>query len=306
MIVFRGLNDPHLKSRPRSIAIGIFDGVHRGHQSILKSMQSFAKRFKASSMVVTFDPHPSKVLFPGKNPPPILMSLDHRLRLLERMGIRESLIIPFNRKFSKLSREAFLNKILLKKLGMKSLSVGHDFRFGYKALGDSAYLEQSAAKKIFYFSQVAALKMGTDVISSTRIRSLIEKGELVKASKMLGRPVSVYGTVIRGRGRGRSLGFPTANLNPHHEALPPPGVYAAYGYLGATKLKAVIHIGERPTFKDREKSLEAHFLHFHKNIYGRDVELIFVKRLRSITPFKNPAALIEAIHKDIRQAREIL
>ena len=189
---------------------------------------------------------------------------------------------------------------------MRSLSVGHDFRFGYRAGGDAAFLAKEAKSRLFHFSQTRPLKIKSQVISSTRIRELIEKGQLALAAKMLGRPVSVYGTVIHGRGRGKAVGFPTANLNPHHEALPPPGVYAAHGFLDKKKLKAVIHIGERPTFKDKEKSLEAHFLGFHRDIYGRDIELIFVKRLRSIKKFEHPVALASAIRRDILLTEQVL
>ena len=306
MIVYQSLNDKRLRAKPRSIAIGIFDGVHPGHRKILSEMLKFSRRLKASPMAITFDPHPSRVLAPKKSSPTILMSLPHRLRLLKAIGVAEVLTIPFNRKFSKISHENFLRKILLQKLGMKALSVGHDFCFGRRALGDAAYLESESKQSPFHFLQINPVKTGNGVISSTRIRELIEGGDLAKASQMLGRPVSVYGTVIRGRGRGKSVGFPTANLNPHHEALPPAGVYAAYGTLDGEKLKAVIHIGRRPTFKDKENTLEAHFLRFHRNIYGRDVELIFVKRLRSINRFTNSSRLASAIRNDIFKAKKFL
>ena len=306
MTVYKSLGDPRLKAKPRSIAIGIFDGIHRGHQKILQAMIKQSKRFKTSSLAVTFDPHPSKVLAPKKTSPTILMSLPHRLRFLEAMGVHEVLVLRFNKKFARVSHENFLRQILLKRLGMKSLSVGHDFCFGYRALGDAFYLREQSARLGFHFSQAGPLRVNGEVISSTCIRERIEAGDLSGAAEMLGRPVSVYGTVIHGRGRGKSVGFPTANLNPHHEALPPAGVYAAYGYLDGQKLKAVIHIGQRPTFHDREKSLEAHFLRFHKKIYGRDVELIFVKRLRPIAMFDSPKHLASAILADISKAKKLL
>ena len=153
---------------------------------------------------------------------------------------------------------------------------------------------------------VPALKSAGTVISSTRIRVLIEKGDLKKASEMLGRPVSVVGTVEHGHGRGKSIGFPTANLNPHHEALPPAGVYAANGYLEKKKLRGVISIGPKPTFGDSNKGLEVHFLKFNQNIYGRKIELLFVKRLRDIQRFATPELLGKAIARDIKSAQKIL
>jgi riboflavin kinase/FMN adenylyltransferase len=252
-------------------------------------------------MVITFDPHPVKMLKPEVDCP-VIMSLSHRLRCFEAMAIEEALVIHFNKAFSRMTREVFLKNLLIKKLGMKSLCVGHDFCFGQGGHGDVAYLKREAKNLGFSLRVVNALRDGREIISSTRIRQLIVGGAIPKASKMLGRPLSVYGTVIRGRGRGRTLGFPTANLNPHHETLPPSGVYAAWGYLGRRKLKGIIHIGKRPTFKDKQASLEVHFLNFNESIYGRDIELIFVKRLRSTQFFKSPEALKSAIQRDRAQA----
>ncbi len=305
MIVYSDFKDKKLKSKPRCVAIGIFDGVHRGHQKILKNVLRDARRTRATPSVITFEPHPNKVLNPGKGHP-ILMSLAHRLRYFERMGLAEALVIRFNKDFSKVTRESFLNQWLLKRLDMKFLSVGHDFRFGYRGLGDTSFLLENSKRLKLGLSLVKPLKYKGEIISSTRIRHLIETGDLKKAQKMLGRPVSVYGTVVRGRGRGKGLGFPTANLNPHHETLPPSGVYAAWGYLDGKKLKGVIHIGERPTFNDKERSLEVHFLNFHKDIYGKELELIFVAKLRGTQRFKGPKNLARAIKMDIARAFKIL
>lgn len=305
MKIYHGLWDKNLKRRPRSIAIGIFDGVHRGHRRILSRGVYDAKRFHAPSMVVTFDPHPVKILKPAAAHP-ILMSLPHRLRFFERLGVEETLVIRFNRRFSQTTRERFLKELLIGKLGMRSLCVGHDFRFGCRGEGDAAYLSEKSRELGFHLSFVRPVKYRREIISSTRIRRLIESGRLGTAREMLGRPVSVYGTVVHGRGRGKSVGFPTANLNPHHETLPPAGVYAAWGFLNGRRLKGVIHIGEKPTFNDKEKSLEVHFLNFHKNIYGKEIELIFVARLRGIRRFKSREDLSGAIQKDAGQALRIL
>ncbi len=305
MKIYHGFKDPALKPRPRAVAIGIFDGVHRGHQKILKAMLRQASQKKLTPLVLTFDPHPIKILKPSAAHP-IIMSLAHRLRFLESMGIQETLVIYFDKKFAAISHPDFLTKLLIKKLGMKSLSVGHDFRFGRGGQGDILFLKKESKALDTHLQVVSPLTFKNEIISSTRIRQLVERGDLSKATQMLGRPVSVYGTVVRGRGRGKSLGFPTANLNPHHETLPPGGVYAAWGYLGKRKLKGVIHIGQRPTFKDRQATLEVHFLNFHEKIYGSDIELIFVKRLRETRAFESPQALITAIRKDAKQALQAL
>ncbi len=304
MKIYHGFNDKHLKLIPRGVAVGIFDGVHRGHRKILRRMLREAEEQKILSMVVTFNPHPDKILHPKKNNP-ILMSLEHRLEFFKKMGLAEVLVISFNKAFSKISREDFLRKLLRKRLGMRVLSVGHDFRFGRQGLGDAAYLAQQAKVLGFHLSVASPLKTRGEIISSTRIRRLIENGRLNEASKMLGRPVSVYGTVVRGHGRGRGLGFPTANLNPHHETLPPHGVYAVWGFLNGRKLKGILHIGQKPTFHDPALSVEVHFLGFRQNIYDREIELFFVSKLRNTKHFKNPDALAKAIQKDAAQARRV-
>ena len=256
-------------------------------------------------MVVTFDPHPQKVLSPKHLNPKILMSFEHRLHFFSAMGVRETLVVPFNKKIARISHEDFLNGLLLKRLGMKSLSVGENFRFGRQAKGGREYLAEQSKKTGFGLFLSPALSFHGRPISSTRIRQLIEEGDLKQASKMLGRPISVSGTVVRGRGRGHSIGFPTANLNPHHETLPPPGVYAAVGTLGKRLLKGMVHIGERPTFKDKEKTLEVHFLDFHRDIYGREIELIFLGKLRPIRSFPDGRVLARQIQKDIDQAKRL-
>ena len=300
MKLYHGINDRKIKPAPRAVAIGVFDGVHRGHRKILNRMLAEARRFRLRPTVITFDPHPNRVLRP-RSKEPILMSLPHRLRIFKALGAAETIVIHFNKKIAVISRREFLEEVLLKQLNMRSLTVGHDFRFGCKGAGNTAFLKAESRRLKFKLSLIQALKHGREIISSTRIRQLVERGELKKARQMLGRPVSVYGTVVRGRGRGRSTGFPTANLNMHHETLPPNGVYAAYGFLGGRRLKGVIHIGVRPTFKDQQKSLEAHFLNFHKNIYGKELELIFIARLRDTRKFKSSALLQAAIRNDIRE-----
>ena len=305
MKIYDGFKDKRIRRKPRCVAIGIFDGVHRGHQKILLQALKDARRIHAEPMVVTFEPHPSKVLRPDMSQP-ILMSLAHRLRFFEKMGIKETLVIRFDRAFSKISHRFFLNELLCKQLGMRSLSVGEDFRFGFHGLGDTRFLSEESKHLGFGLALVRSLKDHGEIISSTHIRRLIEKGDLKKAGRMLGRPVSVYGTVVWGRGRGRSIGFPTANLDPHHETLPPSGVYAAWGFLDQTRLKGVIHIGKRPTFNDRQKSLEVHFFDFHRDIYGSEIELFFISRLRAIKKFKNREGLILAIQTDAQKALKIL
>jgi len=302
MKIYSGFSDPNLKPAARVIAVGVFDGVHKGHQKILDRTIRIARLKKARPTVVTFDPHPDCVLRGAGTR--FLMSLAHRLRLLKRHGVQETIVIRFDRTFSRMRADVFLSK--LKTLGMKAIVVGSDFRFGAHGEGDSIFLKDRAEKIRFEAHLVEAAKSGRSVISSTRIRKLIAGGFLKKAGVMLGRPVCIYGDVVRGHGRGTRLGFPTANVNPHHEALPPPGVYAARGYLGRHPLSGVIHLGKKPTFKDNEPTVEVHFFHFHKNIYGKELELAFLKKIRGTKRFESPSALTLAIRRDIGKARQIL
>lgn len=300
MIIYNSLTDKKIKPVSRSIAIGVFDGVHLGHQKILKKMLLDAKKWRCRSMVITFDPHPSTVLNPG-HVHALTMSLEHRLKLLGQMKVDEVLVIKFNQQIAKITHEKFF-QILLNRFGLKSISIGHDFRFGKKGLGDINFFENQRRKKALRLYVTKAITKNKKIISSTYIRNLISGGNIKEASQMLGRPFSIQGTVIQGKGRGKKMGFPTANIDPHHEALPPNGVYAVWGIVGARRLKGVLHIGERPTFGEIEKSIEVHFLKFNQEIYGQDVELVFVRKIRQIKPFKSPGELTQAIQNDIKIA----
>ena len=303
MKVYRGFQDPALHPRKRCVAIGIFDGVHRAHQLILRKTMQRARETGALSTVLTFDPHPVKILSGNKKNPPILMSLEHRLQKMKFLGLDEAVVVNFNKRFSRISREDFLWKYLLKKMGMIFLAIGHDFRFGKNALGDAVFLSKEAGKAGFKIEVFKPLKDRKSVISSTRIRHLVESGRLDEAGRMLGRPVSIYGTVVKGKGRGRKLGFPTANVDPHHETLPPQGVYAVTGQWGKRPLFGVLHLGQRPTFGEKQKTVEVHWLDWKANLYGRDLEVFFVKKIRPIQRFSSALDLKSVIQKDIQSAR---
>ena len=305
MKVYKGFSDKGIKKYKRSIAIGIFDGVHRAHAKILRRALRDAKKLRARSTFVTFHPHPQKVLSGNRKNTPILMSLEHRLRTIAALGFDEALVVPFTRAFSRMSAERFLC-LLSEKMGMCSLAVGHDFRFGRRAEGDTGFLRQRAGRLGYRLHVCAPVRHAGRVISSTAIRALIEKGRLKEAAALLGRPVSVYGTVVHGLGRGHHIGFPTANLDPHHETLPPEAVYAVRGLLGRERLKGVLHIGRRPTFGEKEKTVEVHFLDLRRRLYGREIELFFVRKLRPIRRFSGPESLSKAIRRDIRAARRLL
>jgi riboflavin kinase/FMN adenylyltransferase len=288
------------KIQRAAATIGIFDGVHRGHQRILRRLIREAKRLKRKSLVVTFYPHPRKVLNPGLKTP-LLISLEHRLRLIEDMGVDFLLIIKFTKRFSQVKAEDFMDKVLIQELNIKALVVGENFLFGNREKGSLSLLKRMSRRHGFHLTSVRPVKMKKDFISSTRIRHAIERGDLKNASLMLGRPVTILGTVIRGKRVGRKLGFPTANIDPHHEAIPPKGVYNVdVRVQKKIYKKAVLNIGTRPTFgKAKEPTIELHILDFKRDIYKKDVEIIFKRRIREEKRFSSVEALREQIQRDI-------
>jgi len=292
------------KIQRAAATIGIFDGVHRGHQRILRRLIKEAKRYKRKSLVVTFYPHPRKVLNPHLKTP-LLISLEHRLRLIEDMGVDFFLIIKFTKRFSQVKAEDFIDKALIQGLNIKALVVGENFFFGNREKGTPSLLKWMSRRHGFRLTSVRPVKMKKRYISSTRIRRAIEKGDLENASLMLGRPVTILGTVIKGKNVGRKLGFPTANIDPHHEAIPPKGVYNVSVRIqrGIYK-KAILNIGTRPTFgKAKEPTIELHILDFKRDIYKKDVEIIFKRKIREEKRFLSVEALREQIQKDIRALR---
>lgn len=288
--------------------IGVFDGVHAGHKGIIGKVVSSARKAKLKSVVVTFDPHPVKILSP-RHKILSLISLNHRIRLIEELGVDILVIVKFTRAFSGLKAEEFVKDILAGKLRIRRLFVGGNFYFGNSASAGPEELERLS--KIFKFKAVVIkpLKAGKHIISSSLIRKLILRGKLREAAALLGRPVSVFGTVVKGSGIARKLGCPTANVNPHHEVIPPRGVYAVRARLGRKMLRGIVNIGFRPTFyssRDEEPTVEAHFFGFKGNIYNKDIEVYFVNKIRDERKFRSKAALINQIRADVTLARKML
>ena len=291
------------KIRGVTATIGIFDGVHRGHQKILKKLVSDSLRLKTKSLVVTFSPHPRKILNPGSGIP-FLTSLEHRFKLIENLGVDFFHIIKLTKPLSLMKPDEFVKKVMIDKFNIKTLVVGRDFLLGNKKKGDFSLLKSLSKIYNFRLVGVSSVKIKKKVVSSTRIRKAIEKGDLKNASLMLGRPVTILGTVVRGEAIGRKIGFPTANINPHHEAIPSSGVYAVDARMGKKIYKAVLNIGIRPTIgKDKEPTIEIHILRFKKNIYGKDIEIIFKRKIRDEKKFSSIEKLRMQIKKDILNAK---
>jgi len=288
------------------VAIGVFDGVHRGHQKLLRKAVSRARRICGTSIVLTLFPHPQKQ--------ESLSSLEHRLKLIQALDVDVCIVVNFNSFFASLSPEDFIKKILADKLNARYIYVGKNFRFGKNARGDVAMLSfysRSLNYKVAIFELVGEKK---GVISSSFIRGLICRGKLDKARRLLGRPVSILGTVIRGNSLAATLGFPTANINPHHEIVPPSGVYAAYVFFRKKHMPAMCYIGTRPTIAgipQKKKNLsrrriEVHIFDFSGNLYGRDMEIQFVKKVRNEKKFDSLDSLSAQIRKDAGASLKIL
>ncbi len=289
--------------RRSSVAIGVFDGVHLGHRAILAAAADRARRDGLKVVVLTMDPHPSQILHPD-SPTPLLYSLEHRLQLLKDMGVSTTVVLKFDRPLMRMSAEAFVEGILIRRLGALAVAVGTNFRFGRGARGDADFLAAAGRTAGFKVSAVHPLKSAGQAISSSRIRKAVTAGRLDAASKLLGRPYGLSGTVVRGDGKGRELGFPTINLLLDHELLPPSGVYAVRAASGGKSYPGVLHLGPRPTFGSADLRAECHLLKTPgTDLYGRRFELTPVRRLRGVRRFADPAALARQIGRDVRSAR---
>ena len=281
------------------LAMGVFDGVHRGHREILRAAVRKAKIVRGASIALTFWPHPQKE---GS-----LYSLEHRLRLIEEMGIDLCVVVNFTTHFSAIRPEHFIKDILVKRMNTRYVYIGSNFRFGRDASGGLSLLKRMGRIYGFKAEGLKIIKAARRPISSTLIRGLIRRGDIGKAQRLLGRPVIILGTVIRGTALGRILGFPTANIDPHHEVVPAEGIYAVRIILNKNKLKGVCYIGRRPTIGPGKKvNVEVHIFDIRKNLYGKYMEIQFVKRLRPDRKFPSLRLLALQIQKDTACARKLL
>lgn len=287
-------------NRPVHLAIGVFDGVHLGHQRVINA----ARTGSGVSVVLTFDPHPMRVLHPDKAPP-LLTSTTHKLALIEQLGVDAALVLPFTREFANTPAEEFLKQLAAPANRLRQICVGVRFHFGHNRAGNSLVMEKHAAQLGYTVTEIPAVHTADgEMISSSAVRQHILHGHLDRAGVMLGRPFSLLGTVEPGDHRGLQLGFPTANLNLHNEVLPPDGVYAAR----VEDRAAVVNVGLRPTFSHDtpRRLIEVHILDFTGDLYGKDLEVALSKRIRGEQKFPSAEALKDQIRADIAAARRIL
>lgn len=293
-------------TRDKVVAVGVFDGVHRGHQLILRKAVKDAKKNGLKSVVVTFASHPSGYFHPRLKVP-ALTSLEHKLFFIEKEGVDLCYVVNFNRSFASLPPYDFIKKVLMKKIGMVSLYVGEDFIFGKGVKGNVNLLEKISKKLHFRLYVLKHLTLRHRIISSTLIRNLIKSGQLGLARIFLGRRVSFMGGVIKGEGRGCLLGFPTANIRPHHEVLAPNGIYATWTVCEGRIFKSLTYIGTKPTFRKKTnvRSIEVFIFGLNKNIYHSTLEVRFIKKIRDDRKFSSQDALVSQMKKDVLTAKKI-
>lgn len=288
-----------------TLTLGSFDGVHLGHQAIVRRVVEAARARSGPAAVMTLRPHPQAYFRPD-NPPHLLTCDRTREALFADLGLDLLFYLPFDAATAALDREAFLDTILLGRCGAAHLVIGYDLRFGREAGGDYAYLASMTARRAFTVERVDPVLAEGRRVSSTAIRQALAEGDLDAAERMLGRPYRLTGRVTAGRGLGRELGYPTANVDPDHTALPADGIYAAEAWVGGRPYGAAVNVGYAPTLAHSQRTVEAHLLDFSGDLRGEPIEIAFRKRIRGEKKFDSVAELVSAIGADVREIREVL
>ena len=297
---------PDAPAAGRMVAIGVFDGVHRGHQEILRGTVEAGRAAGASAAAVTFYPHPDAVLH-RRSAPPMLTSLARKEELLEALGLDELIVVRFDTNFAQLSPESFCRAVLSEHLGARAVFVGENFRFGHGGKGTAADLREYGRSHRFEVVAVSLAREDGEVISSTRIRELLKLGDVAQAASLLGRPHLIEGIVVGGAGRGKGLDAPTANLAPTTDmALPGLGIYVTRSTVeGGTSYRSVTSVGTNPTFESDDKvRIEALLLDYSGSLYGSRLAVEFLERLRDQERFADAASLAAQIRRDVAAARE--
>jgi riboflavin kinase/FMN adenylyltransferase len=306
MKTLRSISDLSSLPGPLFLAIGVFDGVHRGHQAVISTSARHAHAADGTPVVVTFDPHPAKVLRPN-DAPHLLTAREHKINLIRTLGVAHLLIVEFNRTFASTPPEDLVRQLVEHSKPLREICVGHEWSFGRNRAGNLALLKKLGSTLNFDVVGIPPVLAEGHVVSSTAIRNAVKQGDFDTAEKMLGRSYSIVGTVISGDQLGKKLGFPTANLSAHSEQFPPNGVYFAQAWLDGVLYHGVVNLGVRPTVAEGEpqRTLEIHLLDFHQEIYGQEIEVRFLQYLRPEKKFPDVDALIRQIEADVQQARKL-
>lgn len=306
MKVIHGLERIEEAFRYPVITLGNFDGLHLGHQFIFREVVKKAKETGGTAITLTFEPHPLKVMAPDR-PLRLLTTFEEKVRLIKAKGIDILICVNFTKAFADQAPRDFVKNVLHRRLGVAELFVGHDFAFGKGRKGTVESLKEMASELGFKIFVIDAIKVGNDIVSSSKIRDLLLEGKVKEASLFLGRPYSIEGKVIKGEGRGATLlGFPTANLETPDLLIPKEGIYAVTVEFDGKDYKGAANIGYKPTFGSRGLNCEVHILDFIGDLLGSRLRITFIERLRDEATFTRPEALSEQIRKDVEKVRDIL
>jgi riboflavin kinase/FMN adenylyltransferase len=302
MRLFHGTENAEI-ARPTVLTLGVFDGLHLGHQLIMKTVVDRARAINAVPTVITFEPHPRAVLHP-QSAPPLLQTFDQKIEALSVLGIEQTIVIRFDKAFSEMRAEDFLRDVVVERLQAREVYLGRGFFFGHGREGNIELLRRVSSQLGFLADEVPEVRLRGRRIGSTRIRELLLDGWVNLARRMLGRPYGVEGPVVRGAERGAGLGFPTANIHPHNRVIPRGGVYVTATLIEGQWRRSVTNIGTRPTFADgRGVSVETHIMNWTGDLYGDVVRVRFLQRLRDERKFGSIDELRTQIERDVRRAQ---
>lgn len=286
------------------VTVGTFDGVHRGHREVLEEISARARARSRVSVLVTFDRHPLEIVRP-EEAPSLLTTPDEKKEILALSGLDYVAFLPFTKDLSRYRPHEFVDLVLVRRYRVAELVIGYDHGFGRSRSGDVETLREAGRRHGFEVDVVAEVDVGGEAISSTRIRRAVAEGRMGDAARGLGRPYSLRAPVVHGMGRGKELGFPTANLRPpeHRKLLPAEGIYTVRASLSTGIHEGLVHLGPRPTFAGSPPSLELHLLNFDRDIYGETVHVEFLARLRDVAQFGSPGELVEQMRRDRERAQ---
>lgn len=302
MRIFRSIDIEEKFSNP-ILTIGNYDGIHLGHRRIIERVKEMTRAVSGTSVLMTFDPHPLHLLKPDKELAAITPP-EEKERVIAETGIDLLFIVPFTSEFSQISPETFVSYILVERLGVKGVVIGYDFKFGREGIGDTSFLMGMGKRHGFSVEVVDAVIMDGDKVGSNRIRKLVAEGEVARAARLLGRPYSMSGIVVRARGRGRSIGFPTVNLHTHYPLVPKRGVYVSEVEFDGVRHPGVTNVGYNPTFGDQERSIETFIIDFKDDLYDKELKLYFLERIRDEVKFSDADELKARIAGDVEAAKE--
>jgi riboflavin kinase / FMN adenylyltransferase len=309
MKLIKNIYDIKSQFKNAVVTIGNFDGVHKGHQAIIHQVIEKAESIEGTSVVITFDPHPIRVL--KKNGwPPLITSFDQKIELISHTGVDVLICIQFNESFASISAHQFVKEVLIDRIGMKAIVIGKDYAFGKDRAGDVGFLRKYAVDfgfEVIVASWIPMSYFGSKRISSTQIREVVMSGKVDEAYNLLGRYYQINGKVVTGRNRGgKLLGFPTANINLQDELCPKTGVYAVTAEFKGKQYNGVANIGYSPTFEDKIFTVEVHLIDFNENMYGENIRVNFISRIRDEKKFSGIEELSNQIKNDIQTARILL